>query len=186
MMRNLRGAATAALGNQRITGGRRPPIIVLLLVIFLLAACGEEQQPRVQIGDSAPQFTLRDLDGKPVSLSDYSGSPVVLRFILIDCKYCRADTPAFKQVYARYGEQGLGMMYIESMGEDPAVLEAFANNLALTFPTLRDVGGEVASSYTVKALPQTIVLDPEHTITAAILGGVSEQELQALLEPYFD
>jgi peroxiredoxin len=185
-MRNFRGAATAALGRQGITDGWRPPVIVLLLVIFLLAACGEEKQPRVQIGDSAPQFTLRDLDGRAVSLSDYRGSPVVLRFILIDCKYCRADTPAFKQVYARYGEQGLGMLYIESMGADPAVLEAFAGNLALTFPTLRDGGGEVASRYTVKAMPQTIVLDPEHTITAAILGGVSEQELRELLAPYFD
>jgi peroxiredoxin len=186
MMRNLRGAAMTAVGNQGITDRRRPPVIVLLLLIFLLAACGEEKQPRVQIGDSAPQFTLPDLEGKSISLSDYSGSPVVLRFILIDCKFCRADTPAFKQVYARYGEQGLGMLYIESMGADPAVLEAFAGNLALTFPTLRDVGGEVASKYTVKALPQTIVLSPEHKITAAILGGVSEQELQALLAPYFD
>ncbi|MDD3620508.1 MAG: TlpA disulfide reductase family protein [Desulfobulbaceae bacterium] len=179
-MRDFAGAA------GEVPGRRRPPIFVLLMIIVLLAACGQEKQPPVQIGDSAPQFTLRDLDGNPVSLSDYRGAPVVLRFILIDCKFCRADTPAFKQMYAKYGGQGLGMLYIESMGADPAVLEAFADSLALTFPTLRDPGGDVAARYKVRALPQTIVLSPEHTIVAAILGGVSEQELQALLEPYFD
>lgn len=185
-MHNLRGTVMAAPVRQRFAAARRSPFIVLLLLILYLAACGEEKQPRIQIGDSGSQFTLYDLDGRPVSLSDYSGFPVVLRFILTDCPYCRADTAAFKQVYAQYGEQGLGMLYIESMGVDPAVLEAFVDDLSLTFPTLRDVGGEVASKYTVKALPQTIVLDREHTISAAILGGVSERELQELLAPYFD
>ena len=42
----------------------------------------------------------------------------------------------------------------------------------------------VSMSYKVKALPQTIILDPQHKIIAAILGGVSEQELNGLLSPY--
>jgi len=159
--------------------------MVSLLIIFLLAACGQEKQAPVQIGGSAPQFTLRDLEGNSISLSDYSGSPVVLRFILTDCKYCRADTPSFKRLHSRYGQQGLGMLYIDSQGVDPSFLQGFARELAITFPLVRDTGGEVAAKYKVRALPQTIVLSPEHKITAAILGGVSEQELEALLSPYF-
>lgn len=159
--------------------------VALILLCLLLTACGQEGRPGLRIGDSAPRFTLSDLDGKPVSLADYTGRPVVLRFILTDCSYCRADSPFFNRIYARYGTQGLGMLYIESMGIDPSVLEAFARELAVTFPVLRDSGGEVAAAYRVKALPQTVVLDPEHDIAAAILGGVSEQELEALLAPFF-
>lgn len=168
-------------GDRRRTASA----IASLLIIFLLAACGQEKEAPVQIGDSAPPFTLLDLAGNTISLSDYSGSPVVLRFILTDCKYCRADTPAFNRLYSRYGQQGLGMLYIDSLDVDPSLLEGFARELAITFPLARDTGGEVAARYTVRALPQTIVLSPEHKIAAAILGGVSEQELDALLSPHF-
>ena len=179
------GAAGGNESGSRTSGVRRGvSAAALILLFFLIAACGREGQSPLRIGDSAPQFTLPDLDGKPVSLADYAGHPVVLRFILTDCKYCRADSPFFNRLHARYGTQGLGMLYIESLGVDTAVLESFVRELAVTFPVLRDSGGETAARYRVKALPQTVVLDPEHNIAGAILGGVSEQELQALLSPY--
>jgi len=164
---------------------RRASSLVFFLLIFLLAACGQEKQGPVRIGGSAPQFTLRDLDGNSISLSDYRGSPVVLRFILTDCKYCRADTPSFKRLYSMYGDRGLGMLYIDSLDVDPSVLEGFAGELAIPFPMVRDTGGEIAARYKVRAMPQTIVLSPEHKIAAAILGGVSDEELHALVSPYF-
>lgn len=167
------------------TRRRRAAAAVLVLLCCLLTACGQQKQSQLRIGDSAPHFTLRDLDGNQVSLADYTGYPVVLRFILTDCKFCRADSPFFNRQYVRYGKLGLGMLYIESLGVNPSVLEAFVRELAVTFPVLRDSGGEVAAKYRIRTLPQTVVLDPEHKIAAAMLGSVSEQELEELLSPYF-
>jgi len=160
-------------------------LLVCLLLPMLLTACSQEETKKLEVGDSAPAFTLQDLDGNIFNLSDLKGSPVVLRFFLVDCKFCRADTPVFNEFYTQYHKKGLQMLYIDSLGIDQKVVEGFVNELGILFPVAQDEGGTVSSSYNVRALPQTIVLDPEHKIIAAILGGVSEPELTQLLSPYF-
>ncbi|MHB8791089.1 MAG: TlpA family protein disulfide reductase [Desulfobulbaceae bacterium] len=156
----------------------------LLLSLIVLAGCNADSPASLKIGDPAPPFTVQSLDGMSISLADYQGSPVVVRFILTDCKYCRADTPVLNDYYARYGAKGLRVLYVDTLGVERATLEAFVKELAIEFPVARDGGGKVAASYRIKALPQTIVLSPDHKIIAAILGGVSEPELNSLLSPY--
>ena len=160
-------------------------LLVCLLLSMLFTACSQENVKKLEVGDSAPVFSLQDLDGNTFNLSDLKGSPVLLRFFLTDCKFCRADTPVFNDFYTRYHKKGLQVLYIDSLGIDQKVVKAFVKELGIVFPVAQDIGGTVSSSYSVRALPQTIVLDPEHTIIAAILGGVSEPELTQLLSPYF-
>ena len=160
-------------------------LLICLLLPMLLTSCSQENVKKLEVGDSAPVFSLQDLDGNTFNLSDLKGSPVLLRFFLTDCKFCRADTPVFNDFYTRYHKKGLQVLYIDSLGIDQKVVKAFVKELGIVFPVAQDIGGTVSSSYSVRALPQTIVLDPEHTIIAAILGGVSEPELTQLLSPYF-
>ena len=160
-------------------------LLICLLLPMLLTACSQENVKKLEVGDSAPVFSLQDLDGNTFNLSDLKGSPVLLRFFLVDCKFCRADTPVFNDFYTRYHKKGLQVLYLDSLGIDQKVVKAFVKELGIVFPVAQDIGGTVSSSYNVRALPQTIVLDPEHTIIAAILGGVSEPELTQLLSPYF-
>ena len=151
-----------------------------------MAACGSEKKNSLEIGDLAPGFTLPDLQGNEISLSDYQNSPVIIRFFLTDCKYCRADTPVFNEYYTRYGQKGLKIVYIDSLDSDPKLLETFKKELAIEFPVLVDKGGSVSAKYNVRAMPQTVMLDPQHRIIAAILGGVSEEELHNALGPYIN
>ena len=118
-------------------------------------------------------------------MSELKGSPVLLRFFLTDCKYCRADTPVFNDLYTKYHSKGLQVLYIDSLGVDQNVVKTFVRELGILFPVAQDQGGKVSARYNVRALPQTIVLDPDHKIIAAILGGVSEPELTSLLSTYF-
>jgi peroxiredoxin len=157
---------------------------VSLFLVGLLLSCSEEKKENIKVGDQAPVFSVIDLDGNTVSLSDYQGSPVVLRFFLLDCKYCRADTPVFNDYYSRFFEKGLRVLYVDTLGTDVRELHVFKKELAIVFPVARDTEGEVAAGYRVKALPQTVILDPQHRIIAAIFGGVSEAELKSLLSPY--
>ena len=160
--------------------------VFVFAVLVLAVSCTSEKQASLEIGDSAPGFALLDLEGKSVNLADYGGSPVVIRFFLTDCKFCRADTPILNEYYIRYAEKGLRMLYIDSLGIERVRLNSFAEEFEIAFPVVQDTGGRIASDYKVRALPQTIVLDPEHRIIAAILGGVSEPELNKLLSPYLD
>ena len=138
--------------------------LLSLMLSALLTACGDDQADKLKIGDKAPAFSLQDLDGNRISLSDMKGSPVILRFFLTDCKFCRADTPVFNDFYTRYHKKGLQVLYIDSLGVDPKVVNTFVKELGILFPVARDHGGKVSARYNVRALPQTIVLDPDHKI----------------------
>jgi peroxiredoxin len=174
--------------SQTSTGRRvkRRPLFfwTLLLSFVVLAGCGESSPPALKIGEPAPAFTVLSLEGEAISLADYQGSPVVVRFFLTDCPYCLADTPVLNDYYLRNFSKGLRMLYVDTLGTDLGTLEAFAREMGIKFPVARDIDGKVAASYHVKALPQAIVLSPDHKIIAAILGGVSEPELNRLLSPY--
>lgn len=158
--------------------------ICLCFAVCLTGCPGEKpERSKLKIGDPAPDFSVMDIDGKPVSLAAYQGYPVVMRFWSTDCKYCRADTPIFNHYFNKYKDQGLRVIYINK-DADEATVRSFVEDLEIIFPVVRDTDGSLAASYNIRIEPQTIVLSPEHTIIAAILGGVSETELQALLGVY--
>ena len=158
--------------------------IILLFLLLSLLSCSQQEEKPLEIGDQAPDFTVKDVEGNVFSLSEHLGSPVVLRFFLTDCKFCRADTPVFNAYYERFHDQGLEIVYIDTLGISDQELNSFKQDLNIPFPVAGDRDGKAAAAYMVKALPQTVVLDPRHKIIAAILGGVSEPELKRLLLPY--
>ncbi len=155
-------------------------------VLCVLTACsgGDSAAKKLKIGDPAPDFSGTDLNGQPVSLAGYQGQPVILRFWSTDCKFCRADTPIFNQYFEKYKEAGLRVVYI-NRHSDEATVRKFVADLEIGFPVLIDKDGAISARYNIKIEPQTIIISPDHTILAAILGGVSEAELQNLLGGYF-
>lgn len=159
-------------------------LLSIILMLLLLSACAEKAKP-LRIGDKAPQFVTQDISGKPVSLPDYAGHPVVLRFWSTECKFCRADTPIFNRYFETYKEKGLKVVYINTAQTEEEI-KAFVEDLDIVFPVVRDTQGKIAKSYNIKVQPMTIILSPEHRLLAAIMGGVSEAELKELIGRYLD
>lgn len=100
----------------------------------------------IEAGELAPDFTLEDQDGKPVTLSDLRGQPVVLYF------YPRASTPGCttqacsirdnSDEYARFNARVLGV------SPDPVEdIKKFATNQSLNFTLLSDPDHKVAEIY---------------------------------------
>lgn len=155
--------------------------ILLALVCLLFSGCGgDDPAAKLELGAPAPDFAGVDLTGQSFALADFAGQPVIIRFWSTECKFCRADTPVFNRLYATYHDKGLQIGYINTLSSRSQV-EEFVNDLGVTFPVLMDKGGVIARRYQIKLVPQTIVLDKNHTIIAAILGGVSEEEIVDLL-----
>jgi len=157
--------------------------VLLLLLIgcsWLVTGCGDEAPKTLRMGDEAPAFTGKDLDGQPVSLADYTGKPVVIRFFLPDCKFCRADTAVFNEYYRTYKEKGLGVIYVNT-DPKPGEVRKFVDDLQIVFPVVLDPDHAIADQYRVQVVPQTVVMDPGHRIIGAILGGVSKEELDSQL-----
>jgi peroxiredoxin Q/BCP len=103
---------------------------------------------RLTAGDPAPDFTLPDADGKPVSLSDYRGRRVIVYF------YPAASTPGctkqacdFRDNLSELGTAGLDVIGISP--DKPAKLAKFRDAQGLTFPLLSDPEKEVLDAWGV-------------------------------------
>lgn len=146
-----------------------------------MAGCDGEKKARLKIGDKAPDFTVNDMNGNTLNLASWKGKPIILRFWDTECKYCRADTPVFNQYFEKYKGKGLKVVYINTGKESVDVVTNFVKDLEIPFPVVMEKGEKVAAQYNVRIVPQTVIIDPEQTIIAAILGGVGEAELKELV-----
>ena len=153
---------------------------ILLFIIIFLAGCSSDQPARLKLGDPAPDFLVEDLQGKSFSLADFKGRPVVIRFFITDCKFCKADTPVFNAYYDKHRDQGLAIIYLTTT-VDRQKVEKFATDLQIPFPVAIDYNKTVTKLFNVKVEPQTIILNSDHLIKGAILGGVTEPEFDEIL-----
>ena len=133
---------------------------------------------RLAPGDAAPEFTLTDADGKPVSLADYRGRRVVVYF------YPAAGTPGctkqacdFRDNLAELNGAGLDVLGISP--DKPAKLAKFRDKEGLTFPLLSDADKEVLNAWgafgekqmygktVTGVIRSTFVVDPDGKIEVA-------------------
>ncbi len=164
-------------------------LIILFLSIIasvlLLNGCSGDNRKAIQTGDTLSPFSSTDLKGKTFSLASHKDGPVIVRFFLLNCPYCKADTPVFNKFYDNYSQKGLEIVYINNNGTNNEEVQKFADELNINFPVIFDPEGKIAKQYNIKVQPLTLVLSPEHKLLAALLGGVSEAELNELLDQYF-
>ena len=102
--------------------------------------------PRLQVGDTAPAFTLTDADGNTVSLGDFAGRKVIVYF------YPAASTPGctkqacdFRDSLAELNDAGLDVVGISP--DKPAKLAKFRDAEGLNFPLLSDPDREVLTAW---------------------------------------
>jgi len=153
--------------------------IIILAALAAFSACSRGEN-KLAVGDSGPEFLLEDLDGHAVRLSELRNRPVILRFFVTDCKFCRADTGVFNDYYRKHQAQGLEVVYITTTVDRDKV-QAFAKELQIPFAVAIDYDRKVSQAYNIKVEPQTVILGGDHRIKGAILGGVGEKELDEIL-----
>ncbi|KAK4766132.1 hypothetical protein SAY87_007774 [Trapa incisa] len=120
---------------------------------------------KVNKGQVPPSFTLKDQDGKPVSLSKFKGKPVVVYFYPADeTPGCTKQACAFRDSYEKFKKAGAEVVGIS--GDDSSSHKAFAKKYRLPFTLLSDEGNKIRKEWGVPAdlfgtLPgrQTYVLD---------------------------
>jgi len=153
-------------------------------LLLMLNACSGDNAKAIRVGDSISSFSGTDLTGADFTLASHQGKPVIVRFFLINCPYCKADTPVFNKFYEKYHPQGLEIVYINNNGANLQEVKTFVEDLKIDFPVIYDPDAKIARMYNVKVQPLTLVLSPDHKLLAALLGGVSEAELNELLGQY--
>ncbi|MGH7775298.1 MAG: redoxin domain-containing protein [Candidatus Binatia bacterium] len=118
---------------------------------------------------TAPDFTLRDVQGNSVSLRDLRGRVVFLNFWATWCPPCRIEMPSMERLYRRLRDRGLVMLAVDR-GETRKQVATFMKDFQLSFPALLDVDGTVSSLYRVSALPTTYLIDRRGKIIGKKVG----------------
>lgn len=130
---------------------------------------------RTQAGSAAPDFTMNDVDGKPVKLSDFRGKWVLLDFWASWCKPCRRENPNLVKAYNDFKDKGFTILGVslDKSGDREKWLEAIrADGLVWTqLSDLKAWENEAAKLYEVNAIPMNFLINTEGKIVAKYLRG---------------
>jgi peroxiredoxin len=157
-------------------------LVAAVLTLMVLAGCSQlpavfSQTAPVE-GSRAPDFQLQTLDGQRVRLSELRGQVVLINFWATWCAPCRLEMPAIQDRYERGGFEVLAVDFDES----PELVQAFVNELGLSFPVLLDPGADIQKLYQVRGYPTSFFIDTEGIIRIIQIGIMTEEELDANLQ----
>ena len=145
----------------------------------LLPLCAAAEQPplshtmtALSPPQTAPDFTLSDMDDETYTLSIYRGKVVMLNFWATWCPPCRREMPSLERLYSKFKNQGFVVIAVNQF-EDPDIVFEFTGRLSLepTFPILFDRESRIAEQFGVKGLPTTYLLDKDGRIRYRAIGG---------------
>lgn len=122
------------------------------------------------IGKKAPNFTVKDLSGKDVSLSSFKGKPILLNFWATWCVYCRQERASLNSLHREYNSKGLVIISI-SIGESPKKVGKFLRNIPASFIVLLDEDKKAAELYGVYGLPTSFLINREGIIKHKFIGA---------------
>jgi peroxiredoxin len=142
----------------------------------------------VKLGEPAPNFQLRDLNGRLVTLSDLRGKVVLLNFWATWCGPCRVEMPAMEQLYRTFSRKDFEILAVSTDAQGVAITRPFQQENHLTFPILHDADYRVGLTYGARSLPMTFMVDRQGVVRHQIFGardwGASEahQLVQMLMK----
>lgn len=154
------------------------------------ASAGEEGfDMHPLVGKTAPNFTLKDTEGKKISLADYKGKAVVVDFWATWCAPCKIEIPWLEQFNNQYAGSGLQILGVSEDNlnlEDKATLAKEkkditdkAAEMKINYPVLFD-DANVSTPYGgVDGLPTTFFIDRSGKVVASTVGLVSRDEIEA-------
>lgn len=127
------------------------------------------ESPRV--GFRAPSFSLPDLRGNEVNLSDLRGKVVLVNFWATWCGPCAIEMPSMEQLYREFHDEGFELLAVSSDLQGQRVTKPFKEQFGLTFPILHDLRQEVGAAYQIRSIPASVLIGKNGVITYRVPGA---------------
>lgn len=158
--------------------------IAVVVIAFAVIVKWASKRSSAKAKPLAPEFTLPQLDGVPLSLSSYRGKVVLLDFWATWCVPCREETPHFVELQQKNGGRGLQIIGV-SMDDSPDPVRPFVQQFHINYPIVMGTAKTGEQYGGVLGLPIAILIDREGHIVSKHIGAtgaaVFEKEVAAAL-----
>lgn len=153
-------------------------LLLIICTSVLMVGCGEQDslQPLSSTGAGkgqvAPNFTLTDMQGQNVSLTDLKGKVVILNFWATWCPPCREEMPSMEMLYRKFKDQGLVILAVNVEQDGAKLVQSFLQRTPYTFPILLDGNAEVQNLYKVFRFPESYIIDRNGNVVEKVIGAI--------------
>lgn len=149
-------------------------IILVAVAIYVTYGFGKNKQA---LGDETIGFTLTDLGGSKVSLSDYKGKSVYLNFFATWCPPCKGEMPDIEKVYRKYKDKDFVVLAVD-LGEDKNTVNKFIKENGYSFKVLLDSDNSISEKYQISSIPVSLFIDKNGNVVQKRVGALGEAEME--------
>ncbi len=152
-------------------------LIFGLIPLFFLISCCSNPKPSSSLPGKVTDFTLEQLGGGKITLSEQKGKVVLVDFWATWCPPCRAAIPHLVRMYNAYKDQGLLVLGV-SLDQEKDKIPPFVKEYNITYPILFG-DNQVAKAYEVQGIPTLVIFDKKGKIAFREVG-FSEENIDSL------
>lgn len=154
-----------------------PAIVVALLALLAAGLLRPREGNDPIVGQTAPTFTLENIDGGKIDMAQFKGRPVIVNFFASWCEPCKYEAPLLRQAVLTYGPKGVMFLGI-AYNDKPADAKKFRDQYGLGFPMLLDDAQSRASvAYGLVGVPETYFIDRQGRILERHKGQLFQEDL---------
>ena len=184
------------IGLDKFAGGLAWFGTALFVLLLALSVAGAAAEEKMRLGEFIPERALQqapetgftDADGKPVSLADFKGKPVVVNLWATWCEPCLKEMPSLDRLQSEFD----GKLTVAAVSEDRAGAKqvgAFVATLGLQKLTIYlDPKSDVGHAFNVRGLPTSIVIDAQGRVVGRVEGAAEwdSATMMAVLKPLLE
>jgi peroxiredoxin len=165
-------------------------VLLTVAALAILFSCSSLPPVEAQVRPTkdrkaAPDFSLKDENGKSVKLSDYRGKVVLLNFWATWCGPCKVEIPWFMEFEQQYKDKGFAVLGVAMDDEGWQAVKPYLSERKVNYRVLMGNDSVTQLYGGVDSLPTTFVIDKDGRIASAHVGLVGKNEylgeIQALL-----
>ena len=155
-------------------------VVAAVAVIVALLATGLGRDPSViaspLVGRAAPNFTLPQLDGAPVTLARLRGQVVVINFWASWCAECKIEQAALDRAWQQFQDSGVVVIGV-NFEDSTSAARSYVRTADVTYPVVEDSASRTALAYGLHGVPETFVVNQSGRIVSRVIGPVDAAAL---------